>query len=94
MKTRKNLKKKESMILEHVKQTLLNDKVINLKVIDIRDKSSFADFIVIGSGTSSRHIVTMAKRIKEELKKNFNFNATVEGMEQSNWVLIDASSFS
>ena len=63
-----------------------------MKIIDIRKKSAFADFIIIGSGTSNRHIVTMAKRVKEELKKNFDFNASVEGIEQSSWVLIDASS--
>ena len=34
----------------------------------------------------------MAKNIKEKIKKNFDFNASVEGMEQSNWVLIDLSS--
>ena len=88
-KSKKNFDKK---MLELVKQSLLDDKVINLKIIDIRKKSAFADFIIVGSGTSNRHIVTMAKRVKEELKKNFDFNVSVEGMEQSNWVLIDASS--
>ena len=93
MKIKKNLKKQfDSKILEVLKQTLLDDKVINLKIIDIRKKSAFADFIILGSGTSNRHIVNMAKNIREKIKKNFNFNAPVEGLEQSNWVLIDASS--
>ena len=93
MVVKKILKKNsDKKMLEFVKQSLLNDKVINLKIIDIRKKSAFADFIIIGSGTSNRHIVTMAKRVKEELKKNFDFNASVEGIEQSSWVLIDASS--
>ena len=93
MVVKKILKKNsDKKMLEFVKQSLLDDKVINLKIIDIRKKSAFADFIIIGSGTSNRHIVTMAKRVKEELKKNFDFNASVEGIEQSSWVLIDASS--
>ena len=93
MKIKKNLKKQfDSKILEVLKQTLLDDKVINLKIIDIRKKSDFADFIILGSGTSNRHIVNMAKNIREKIKKNFNFNEPVEGLEQSNWVLIDASS--
>ena len=75
-----------------VKQSLLDDKIIDLKIIDIRKKSAFADFIILGSGTSNRHIINMAKNIKEKIKKNFDFNASVEGMEQSNWVLIDLSS--
>ena len=91
MKIKKNLEKKFDLrMLEVVKQTLLDDKVINLKIIDIRKKSDFADFIILGSGTSNRHIVNMAKNIREKIKKKFNFNAPIEGMEQSDWVLIDA----
>ena len=89
---RKSKKNLDSKMLEVLKQTLLDDKVINLKIIDIRKKSNFADFIILGSGTSNRHIINMAKNIKEKIKKNFDFNASVEGMEQSNWVLIDLSS--
>ena len=93
MKIKKKLKKSFDLkMLDAIKKTLLNDKVINLKIIDIRKKSAFADFIILGSGTSNRHIVNMAKNVKEKIKKNFNFSASVEGMEQSNWVLIDASS--
>ena len=93
MKIKKNLKKQFDLkMLEVLKQALLDDKVINLKIIDIRKKSDFADFIILGSGTSNRHIVNMAKNIREKIKKKFNFNAPIEGMEQSDWVLIDASS--
>ncbi len=93
MKVKKSLKKNNNPdMLEVVKQTLLDDKVINLKIIDIRKKSTFANFIILGSGTSSRHVNTMAKNIREKIKKKFALNASVEGIEQSNWVLIDASS--
>ena len=93
MKIKKNLKKKFDLrILEVVKQTLLDDKVINLKIIDIRKKSAFTNFIIVGSGTSNRHIVNMAKNVREKIKKNFDFSVSIEGIEQSDWVLIDASS--
>ena len=93
MKIKKNLKKKSDLkMLEIVKQTLLDDKVINLKIIDIRKKSAFADFIILGSGTSNRHIINMAKNVKEKIKKNFDFIVSVEGLEQSDWILIDANS--
>ena len=93
MKIKKNLIKQfDSKLLEVLKQTLLDDKVVNLKIIDIKKKSDFADFIIIGSGTSNRHIINMAKNIRVKIKKNFNFNPPVEGMNQSEWVLIDASS--
>jgi ribosome-associated protein len=93
MKIKKVLKKKFDLrILEVVKQTLLDNKVINLKIIDIRKKSAFTDFIILGSGTSNRHIINMAKNVREKIKKNFDFSVSIEGIEQSNWVLIDASS--
>ena len=93
MKIKKNLEKQfDSKLLEALKQTLLDDKVVNLKIIDIRKKSDFADFIILGSGTSNRHIINMAKNIRLKIKKNFNFNPPIEGMNQSEWVLIDASS--
>ena len=93
MKIKKGLKKNFDLrILEVVKQTLLDDKVINLKIIDIRKKTAFTDFIILGSGTSSRHIINMAKNVREKIKKNFYFSVSIEGIEQSDWVLIDASS--
>ena len=79
-------------MLEVVKQTLLDDKVVNLKIIDIRKKTAFTDFIILGSGTSNRHIINMAKNVREKIKKNFDFSVSIEGIEQSDWVLIDASS--
>ena len=93
MKIKKNLKKKFDLrMLEVVKQTLLDDKIINLKIIDIRKKAAFTDFIILGSGTSNRHIINMAKNVREKIKKNFDFSVSIEGIEQSDWVLIDASS--
>ena len=57
MKIKKNLEKQfDSKLLEALKQTLLDDKVVNLKIIDIRKKSDFADFIILGSGTSKTPI--------------------------------------
>ena len=93
MKIEKNLKKNFDLkMLEVVKQVLLDDKVIDLKIIDIRKKSAFTNFIILGSGTSNRHIINMAKNVREKIKKNFDFSVSVEGIEQSDWVLIDASS--
>tara|TARA_Y100000590_G_scaffold469138_1_gene655071 strand:+ start:5596 stop:5943 length:348 start_codon:yes stop_codon:yes gene_type:complete len=93
MKAKKSIKEKyNKKLLKLIKEALLNDKVINLKIIDIRKKTTFADFIILGSGTSNRHIVNMAKNVKEKIKKNFKYNPLIEGIEQSDWVLIDASS--
>ena len=93
MKIKRKIKKKFKLeILEIIKQVLLDDKVINLKIIDIRKKSNFADFMILGTGTSNRHIINMAKNVKEKIKENSDFTPSIEGMGQSNWVLIDANS--
>ncbi len=75
-----------------IKKSLNDDKIIDLKIIDIKKKMAFADYIIIGSGSSNRHIVSMAKKITEKIKKEFNLNLSIEGLENSEWVLIDANS--
>ena len=41
---------------------------------------AFADYIIIGSGSSNRHIVSMAKKIIEKIKKELNLNLSIEGL--------------
>jgi ribosome-associated protein len=60
--------------------------------IDLVGKTSMADFMLIASGTSSRQIRAIAENTVTEIKKssNVNVNVNVEGLNQSDWVLIDA----
>lgn len=58
--------------------------------IDLRGKSSIADYLVIASGTSQRHVASMAQLLKEDLKKHGIKNINIEGLPQCDWVLIDA----
>ena len=85
-------KKFESKILQIIKKSLNNDKVLDLKIINIKDKAAFADYIIIASGTSKRHISTMAKNLRKKIKSILNFTPSIEGMEKSEWVLIDINS--
>lgn len=57
--------------------------------IDLRDKSTIADTMVIASGRSSRHVGSIADRVIEDLHKA-GLRARVEGMPHCDWVLIDA----
>lgn len=81
----------EVKTLEIIEQSLNDDKVLNLKIINIKNKASFTDYIIIGSGTSKRHLSTMAKNLTKKLKKFLDFVPTIEGIEKSEWVLIDAN---
>ena len=58
--------------------------------IDLRDKSSIGDYMVVSSGRSQRHVGSVADRIVEDLHKA-GVAAQVEGVPHCDWVLIDAS---
>ena len=90
---KKKLKKNfESKTLQIIQESLNDDKVLDLKIINIEKKAFFADYIIIASGTSKRHISTMAKNLRKKVKNILNYTPTIEGIEQSEWVLIDINS--
>ena len=72
-----------------VEKSLNNSKANNTVFIDIRKKSFIADFIVISSGTSSRHLQSIADNISYELKKA-GLDCRIEGRDSSDWKLVDA----
>jgi ribosome-associated protein len=57
--------------------------------IDLAGKTSIADFMVVASGRSQRHVGSVADRVVEDLRKA-GLRARVEGMPHCEWVLIDA----
>ncbi len=69
--------------------SLDDDKAQNVTVIDLKGKTSFADYMVIATGTSQRQVVTMAEHLREKMKSNGLKTVPVEGADQGDWVLID-----
>ena len=57
--------------------------------IDLKDKSSMADYMIIASGTSSRHIQSLSEQVLEKLKVNGIKNSKIEGKESNEWKLVD-----
>lgn len=57
--------------------------------IDLRGRSSVADYMVICSGRSSRQVAAIAEKLLERLKHAFRISARSEGKETGDWVLID-----
>ena len=57
--------------------------------IDIKDKSALADYMVIASGRSNRHVGAIADHLLRDLKALGAGSAKVEGLESADWVLID-----
>ena len=69
--------------------TLDSNKALNITAIDLSGKSSMADFMIIASGTSSRHIQALSEQVLEQFKNNGIKNCKIEGKESKDWKLID-----
>lgn len=78
-------------MLALVKARLEDDKSEDIVSIDLRGKTSIADFMVIASGRSQRHVGAIAEHLIEGLKEAGVKNVRVEGMPACDWVLIDAN---
>lgn len=77
-------------VLKLVTASLDDDKALDLAVIDLHGKTDIADHMVIASGTSERQVGAMADHLREKLKQNGLKGINVEGLNQCDWVLIDA----
>jgi len=73
-------------------EVLDQHKAIDLTTIDLRGRSSLADFLVIVSGTSSRHLQTLAEYLETALKKVHHPILSVEGVQGGDWIILDAAS--
>jgi ribosome silencing factor RsfS/YbeB/iojap len=68
---------------------LADMKALEVKVLDVRGLTDVADFMVIASGTSDRHVRSVAQRVVERTKEAGYRPHGVEGQQDSDWVLID-----
>ena len=72
-------------------ENILNDnKAIDVKSVNLKDKTSIADFMIIATGNSSRHIQALSEILVNELKKKGINNCRLEGRGSNDWKLIDA----
>ena len=69
--------------------TLDINKALDIVTIDLKDKSSMADYMIIASGTSSRHLQSLSEQVLEKLKDNGIKNSKIEGKESNEWKLVD-----
>ncbi|MEW4981830.1 MAG: ribosome silencing factor [Cycloclasticus sp.] len=76
-------------LLTKITETLDDKKAQHIDVIDVRDKCSFADHIVIATGSSSRHVKSLANEVSMLSKRSGLIPLGVEGMDAGEWVLID-----
>ena len=80
---------KNSDLKNLILKTLDSNKALDIISIDLKNKSSMADYMIIASGTSSRHIQALSEQVLEKLRANGVKNSKIEGKESSDWKLVD-----
>ncbi len=80
---------KISDLKQIILQTLDTNKAQDIISIDLKDKSSMADYMIIASGTSSRHIQSLSEQVLEKLKNNGVKDSKIEGKDSNEWKLVD-----
>ena len=83
-------KKEINQLKEEIEQILYDNKAVEVKSINLKDKTSIADFMIIASGNSSKHIQAISEILLDKLKKTGIKNCRLEGRNSSEWKLIDA----
>ena len=73
-----------------IEKILDDNKAQNITCIDLKNKSYIADYMVIASGTSSRHLQALSEILVAQLKKLGIENCRIEGKDSSDWKLVDA----
>ena len=82
--------KKINQLKKEIENILNDNKAMEITSINLKDKTSIADFMIIASGNSSRHIQALSEKLVEELKKKGINNCRLEGRNSNDWKLIDA----
>ena len=79
----------EDELVKKIKEILESKKGKDVKEIDIRNKTTMADYFIIASGTSTTHAKALADYLEEELKKSHVFPSKIEGYDAGTWILLD-----
>ena len=81
--------KEIDQLREEIENILNDNKAMEITSINLKDKTSIADFMIVASGNSSRHIQALSEILVDELKKKGISYCRLEGRNSSDWKLID-----
>jgi ribosome-associated protein len=76
-------------LLPVVTSALEDMKAVNIKVLDVRGLTDIADTLIVASGTSDRHVRSIAEHVVEQAKRNGFRPLGAEGEREGEWVLVD-----
>ena len=77
-------------LAQRLAKVIDDNKGEEIVTLNLKDKCSFADFMIVASGRAPRHVVALADYVADALKKNGTPALSIEGKESGDWVLIDA----
>lgn len=82
-----------SMTPEQVRDTIVagleEAKAQDIKVMDVSGLTNVTDFMILATGTSSRHVLAIADKLVDYMKDHGHRPLGVEGQEEAEWVLVD-----
>ncbi|MAJ24050.1 MAG: ribosome silencing factor [Rickettsiales bacterium] len=73
-----------------IQKILTDNKAKDIIRINLKGKSSIAEFMIICSGTSNRHVIALSNHLLDALKKENLNTLSIEGKSNGDWVLVDA----
>ena len=81
---------KDSLTLcELIEKSLSKNKAEEITIIDLKQKTSIADFMIICTGTSNRHLIALSNYLNEDLKKLRLNMLNIEGQKSGDWIVVD-----
>ena len=85
-----SMKLNEITVIKNKIEKILNDnKAKEVKTVNLKNKTAIADFMIIASGTSAKHIQALSEIVLDLIKKNGIKNCRIEGRQSKEWKLID-----
>jgi ribosome-associated protein len=82
--------KKPDELQDFIFQSLDSDKGKDIVTLPLKGKTTIADFMLIATGTSTRHVIGMAQKLRDKLSVERKIKARLEGLDSGDWVIVDA----
>jgi len=86
---KKTAKKASGALTDIAVAALADMKAVNVKVLDVRKLTDVADTMIVATGTSDRHVKSIADRVLERCRQAGHRPYGVEGQREGEWVLVD-----
>ena len=86
------IEQQDQRLIAIVESALEDMKARDVVTIDVRGRSSVTDYMVVASGTSKRHVASVAQEVLDQLKAEGVQPIGVEGQNVGDWVLVDVGS--